>query len=85
MQHAVAVQIGDQVYLSEGGEEAGSVRAVSPHELVIYIENAQDFVVPAQAVTAVHDGKVILDPKRLDPAMIEAIAHAHERETRPGG
>jgi hypothetical protein len=51
--------------------------------LVIYIENAGDFVVPLEAVRRVHDGKVILDVERLDARLREAIAHAHDRE-EPG-
>ena len=43
--------------------EFGAVREVSPNgrpELVIYVENAGDFVVPLSAVEAVHSQKVIL-------------------------
>jgi len=44
-----AIEIGYQAFVSDGGEEFGAVRAVSPNgrpELVIYVENAGDFVVP---------------------------------------
>ena len=44
-----AIEIGYQAFVSEGGEEFGAVRAVSPNgrpELVIYVENAGEFVVP---------------------------------------
>jgi hypothetical protein len=74
------VEIGYQVYVSEGGEEFGAVRDVAPHELVVYVENAGDFKVGADAVKSVHDGKVILDAGRVHPALREAIAHAHDRE-----
>jgi hypothetical protein len=52
-----AIEIGYQAFVSDGGEEFGAVRAVSPNswpELVIYMENAGDFVVPLSAVEAVH-------------------------------
>ena len=57
------IEIGFQVYAVEGGEEFGAVRGYEPHAngLVIYIENAGDFEVPAEAVRRVHDGKVIVD------------------------
>jgi hypothetical protein len=74
------VEVGYQVYVTEGGEEFGAVRAVTPHELVVYVENTGDFKVGAEAVKSVHDGKVILDPARVHPALREAIAHAHDRE-----
>ena len=48
-----AIEIGYQAFVSDGGEEFGAVREVSPNgrpELVIYVENAGDFVVPLSAV-----------------------------------
>ena len=79
------IEIGFQVYAVEGGEEFGAVRGYMPNAnaLVIYIENAGDFVVPLEAVHRVHDGKVIVDVGRLDARLREAIAHAHDRE-EPG-
>jgi hypothetical protein len=58
-----AIEIGYQAFVSDGGEEFGAVRAVSPNarpELVIYVENARDFVMPLSAVESVHSQKVIL-------------------------
>ncbi len=57
------IEIGFQVYAVEGGEEFGAVRGYVPNAnaLIIYIENAGDFVVPLEAVHRVHDGKVIVD------------------------
>ena len=81
-----SVQVGDQVFLEEGGEECGAVRDVAPTgrpELAVYVENAGEFTVAASAVRSAHDGKVILDRTRLDQALLDAIAHAHDREV-PG-
>lgn len=75
------IDIGFQVYLSEGGEEIGAVRSVAPDHIVVYVEGATDFVVVGPAVHAAHDGKVILDPAKVEPALLEAARHAHERET----
>ena len=79
------IEIGFQVYAVEGGEEFGAVRGYLPqaNALVVYIENAGDFVVPLEAIQTVHDGKVIVDVGRLDAAVRQAIAHAHDRE-EPG-
>jgi hypothetical protein len=79
------IEIGFQVYAVEGGEEFGAVRGYMPNTnaLVVYIENAGDFVVPLEAVHRVHDGKVVVDVGQLDPRLREAIAHAHDRE-EPG-
>jgi hypothetical protein len=50
------IEVGYQTFVSDGGEECGAVRQVAPQgrpELVIYVENAGDFVVPLDAVEAV--------------------------------
>jgi hypothetical protein len=33
------------------------------------------------AVLGAHDGKLILDPTKIEPKLAEAIAEAHERES----
>jgi hypothetical protein len=73
------------VYAEEGGETFGAVRCLVPQTNVhvVYIENAGDFEVPAEAVRRVHDGKAIVDTRRLDARLRTAIAYAHDRE-EPG-
>jgi hypothetical protein len=80
------IEVGFQTFVSDGGEEFGAVRAVAPggrSELVIYVENAGDFVVPLDAVEAVHSGKVILTCAKLERRLRQAIGHAHDAE-KPG-
>ncbi|MBV8761209.1 MAG: hypothetical protein JO257_28185 [Deltaproteobacteria bacterium] len=79
--HNFHVQVGDQVFLEEGGEEIGAVRKVAKDHLVIYIEAAGDFVVAGPGVQAAHDGKVVLAADQLEPKVLEAARSAHERET----
>ena len=74
------IQVGFQAFTSDGGEEFGAVRAVTPHELTIYVENAGDFTVPMSAVEAVHSEKVVLDCGKLDKRLRHAIGHAHDKE-----
>ncbi len=84
--HVSAIEVGFQVFLEEGGDECGAIRDVRPggrYEIVIYVENAGDFTVSADAVRSVHDGKVVLDPSHLNQRLRDAIAHAHDRE-EPG-
>jgi hypothetical protein len=81
---AHAIEIGYQVYAQEGGEEFGAIRAVKRNgrpEIVVYVENAGDFVIPQSAVKAVHDAKVIIDLTAVGPSLREAVAHAHDRES----
>jgi hypothetical protein len=76
-------KLGDQVFVSDGGEEVGSVRGVRPNgrpELLIYVENAGEFMVPLDAVQDVHFDKVILSCDKLDRKLREAIGHAHDAE-----
>jgi len=76
------IRIGFMVFLSDGDEGIGSVREIrhGPPELVVYIENAGDFVIPLSAVDAVHSSKVILAWNRLDLRVRNAIAHARDSE-----
>jgi hypothetical protein len=80
------IEAGYQAFASDGGEEFGAVRAVRPQgrpELVLYVENAGEFVVPIDAVDSVHFGKVILNCAKLDARLRRAIGHAHDSE-EPG-
>jgi hypothetical protein len=75
-----SIQLGDMVFVSDGGEGIGSVRDIRPEppELVIYIENAGDFELPMSAVRGVHSGKVVLDWARLEPRLREATKHVRD-------
>ena len=77
------IKVGFQAFVSDGGEEFGAVRAVSPRDLTIYVENAGDFTVPMSAVDAVHSEKVVLNCAKLDKRLRHAIGHAHDKE-EPG-
>ena len=77
------IKIGFQAFVSDGGEEFGAVRAVSPRELTVYVENAGDFTVPISAVEAVHSEKVVLNCAKLDKRLRQEIGHAHDKE-EPG-
>jgi len=82
--HVMREQIseGFMVFLSDGDEGIGSVREVRHGlpELLVYIENAGDFVVPRSAIKAVHSGKVVLDFDQLDLRLRNAIRHARDSE-----
>lgn len=77
-----AIEEGFMVFATDGQEGIGSVREIHPErdELVVYIENAGDFVVPLAAVDTVHSQKVMLRCDRLEPRLREAIGHAHDAE-----
>ncbi len=80
------IGIGFQVYSEEGTDPWGAVRDVAPKgrtEIIVYVENAGEFTVAAEAVRGVHDGKVVLDRARLEQPLLDAIAHAHDSEV-PG-
>ena len=77
------IEVGYQTFVSDGGEEFGAVRAVTPDFVLVWIENAGEFRVPVDAVQDVHSEKVIFDCRKLDRRIREAIGHAHESE-EPG-
>lgn len=76
------IQVGHLVFVTDGEEGVGSVREIRRDrtELLIYIENAGDFVVPMSAVDDVHSDKVILNLDRLDIRVRDAIRHARDSE-----
>jgi hypothetical protein len=77
------IEVGYQTFVSDGDVAFGAVRRVAPQgrpELVIYVENAGEFVVPLTAIDAVHAHKVVLNCKRLDRDLRKAIGHAHDAE-----
>jgi hypothetical protein len=74
------IETGFMAFLAEGKEGIGAVRGVSSDSLVIYVENAGEFIVPMSAVRKVHDQKVMLDPKHLDKALLDAVGHVHDSE-----
>jgi hypothetical protein len=78
----VQVQIGDDVVAHKDGQRFGAVREVHPHELVIDIENFGDVRLAAGAVLAVHDGKVVVDVRKLPDQIQSAVRHAHDLETQ---
>jgi len=74
------IEPGFMAFVKEGSEGIGAVRGVSPDAIVIYVENAGEFIVPMSAVRKVHDQKVMLNPRLLDKALLDAIGHVHDRE-----
>jgi hypothetical protein len=78
-----AIEVGYQTFVSDGGEEFGAIREVSSKAVVVYVENAGEFQVPLEAVSAVHSKKVIFDCRKLDQSLRLAIGHAHDAEV-PG-
>ena len=77
------IEIGYAAFVSDGEGEFGAIRDVTPVDVVVYVENAGDFRVPLEAVSAVHSKKVIFDCRKLDDRIRRAIGHAHDAEV-PG-
>jgi hypothetical protein len=76
-----AIQTGFHVYLEEGGKDFGAVRQVAPggrDEIIVYIQNEGNFIVPARAVRTAQDSKVMLDRSALDGRVLGAISRAQE-------
>ncbi len=80
------IQVGYQVFVSDGGEEVWAVRRVlrDRGRIVVYIENTGDCEIPSEAIAAVHSQKVILEWDKLAPEIKDAIRHAHDAELPDG-
>lgn len=76
------IREGSMVFVADGEDGIGAVREIhhDTSELVIFIENGGDFVIPASAVRAVHSDKVVLDLDKLNRDVREAIGHARDSE-----
>lgn len=77
------IEEGFEVFVTDGDKPFGAVRQVRPRgrpELLVYVENAGEFVIALSAVDAVHAQKVIVDRDKLDPKLRRAIGHAHDAE-----
>ena len=77
------IEVGFQAFEKGAEEEFGAVRQVRPQEVVVYIEDAGDTIIPLSAVTDVIEGKVIVDIQKLDESVRGAIASAHRDEDFP--
>jgi hypothetical protein len=77
-------QVGEgyEVFLADGQKAFGAVREVSRNrqDIIVYVENAGDFSIPASAVLRINAQKVIVDRHKLEPRLIEAITRAHSAE-----
>ncbi len=77
------IQEGFDVFIHDGDKAVGAVRQVSPDgkpEIVIYVENAGDFVVPISAVKDAYDEKDVLNREMLSLELRQALSHTHDVE-----
>jgi hypothetical protein len=77
------IEVGFHAFVAGDCEEFGAVREVFSNGMIVYVENAGDFMVPFAVVEAVHSQKVIFMRAQLDPRIQQAILRAHDAEV-PG-
>jgi hypothetical protein len=80
MSAAAPIEEGYDVFVHDGDVKVGAVRQVTCQHILVYVENAGDFLVPRAAVRDVEAGKVVLDCGKLDLSLRRAIGHAHDAE-----
>jgi hypothetical protein len=76
-----AIETGFHVYLEEGGKDFGAVRQVAPggrDELIVFVQNEGNFIVPSRAVRSVSNSKVMLDTSQLGGRVLGAISRAQD-------
>ncbi len=78
------IEVGYQTFVDDSPEEFGAVRDIAPdgRSVIVYVENAGDFVVPRDAIVSVQSEKVTFACRELEPKLRTAIGHAHDAETR---
>jgi hypothetical protein len=76
------IRVEDEVFAAEGQLGVGAVRVVEPDHLLVYIEGYGEVRIGPENIAAAHDGKVVLDPATLDPALAERLGHVHDGEMR---
>ena len=76
------VEIDFEVFAHEGEHAIGAVREIHADHLIVWIENRGDTRIDAEHVASAHDGKVVLAEHGLPDVLNEAIAHAHDAESR---
>ena len=77
------IEVDFDVFLHDGEKAVGAVRQVKPggrNEIVVYVENGGDFVVPLSAVKDVYAEKVVLNCALLGGDLKRAVGHAHDGE-----
>jgi hypothetical protein len=70
------IETGFTVTVEEEEKDSGTVRQVAPggrDEIIVYIQNEGNFIVPAQAVRSAQDGKVVLARAELDERVRNAL------------
>ena len=77
---AEQIRVDLPVFLHDGDVAIGAVHDIKPGSIEIYIENSGDFSIPRSAVHDVHFNKVILDGRKLDKEVHDAIGRAHVAE-----
>lgn len=70
-----------EVFAREGTVGIGGVRRVNRSSLLVYFENFGEAEIGYDQISAVHDGKVVLDFEKLPSELKTAIEHAHDIET----
>jgi hypothetical protein len=73
------IEIGFQLYSEESGTHYGTVRQIAPgerDELIVYIQNEGNFIIPSRAIRGISESKVILDPQQLDERARDAVSRA---------
>ncbi|MEM6730813.1 MAG: hypothetical protein AAF658_04615 [Myxococcota bacterium] len=81
MTKPVGIEIGWEVFGTDGETAFGAVREIHADHLVVFIEGLRDVVIHATSVKDVHYEKVMVDVASLDAEVRNAIGHAHDHES----
>ncbi|MBX7484097.1 hypothetical protein [Qipengyuania qiaonensis] len=69
------------VFSHDGDVSIGAVRRIRPKGIVAYIENFDDVTFEEKDIARAGEGKVVLQPDCLSREVLDAITHAHDKES----
>lgn len=76
----MGIEAGDDVFVDDGDYIVGHVRRANRREVVIFVEDQGDFLLPREAVKTSGNNYIVLLCRQLPLKLRAAIGHLHGEE-----
>lgn len=71
------IEPGDEVFVDDGDDVVGHVRRANARDVIVFVEDEGDFVVPRDLIKGGGNGQIVLFCRKLPLKMRSAIRHLH--------